>query len=72
MYVKTGDVRKNAKTACKSVDRLPILTPLSARRSAKPYGATLRCAPPALALQRFNLKGGQLFEADPGQRFGAD
>jgi hypothetical protein len=27
--------------------------------------------PPALALRRHNLEGGQLFDADPGQHFGA-
>ncbi len=36
------------------------------RPSSKPSGATLRCAPPALALHQPNLKGGQLFGADPG------
>jgi hypothetical protein len=45
--------------------------PTSARKSAKPSGATLRCAPPALALRLHNLQGGQLFDADPGQQFGA-
>jgi hypothetical protein len=45
--------------------------PPSARTSAKPSGATLRCAPPALALRPHNLKGGQLFDADPCQSFGA-
>ena len=45
--------------------------PTSARNSAKPSGATLRCAPPALALRHHNLKGGQLFDADPGPSFGA-
>ena len=45
--------------------------PPSARDSAKPSGATLRCAPPGLALRRRNLDGGQLFDADPGQLFGA-
>ena len=45
--------------------------PPSARDSAKPSGATLRCAPPGLALRRRNLEGGQLFDADPGQLFGA-
>lgn len=44
--------------------------PTSARYSAKPSGTTLRCAPPALALRRHNLEGGQLFDADPGQSFG--
>ncbi len=44
--------------------------PPSARTSAKPSGATLRCAPPALALRPHNLEGGQLFDADPGQSFG--
>ena len=43
--------------------------PLPARTSAKPSGATLRCAPPALALTPHNRKGGQLFDADPGQSF---
>jgi hypothetical protein len=45
--------------------------PPPARASAKPSGATLRSAPPALALRPHNLDGGQLFDADPGQRFGA-
>jgi hypothetical protein len=47
------------------------MRPPKARTSAKPSGATLRCAPPALALRRHNLEGGQLFDADPGQQFGA-
>jgi carboxypeptidase C (cathepsin A) len=49
----------------------PNTDPPKARTSAKPYDATLRCAPPALALRRHNLEGGQLFDADPGQPFGA-
>jgi hypothetical protein len=38
--------------------------PPKARAGAKPCGATLRCAPPALAPRRHNLRGGQLFSAD--------
>jgi hypothetical protein len=53
---------------CRSASKLD---PPSARDSAKPSGATLRCAPPALALRPHNLEGGQLFDADPGQMFGA-
>ena len=45
--------------------------PPKARASAKPSGTTLRYVPPALALRRHNLEGGQLFDADPGQHFGA-
>src|SRR5690349_20311719 len=41
--------------------------PSKARASAKPSGTTLRYVPPALALRRHNLEGGQLFDADPGQ-----
>ena len=52
------------------VDRHPIRTH-HRRVHAKSSGATLRCAPPALALCRHNLEGGQLFDADPGQSFGA-
>ena len=40
------------------------MRPPPARNSAKPSSATLRCAPPGLALRRHNLKGGQLFDAD--------
>ena len=54
----------SCRSACKT-------DPPSARDSAKPSGATLRCAPPRLALRRHNLEGGQLFDADPGQLFGA-
>ena len=57
-----------APGCCRSA---PNTDPLKARASAKPSGATLRCAPPALALRRHNLEGGQLFDADPGQQFGA-
>ena len=56
------------RAVCRSA---PNTDPLKARASAKPSGATLRCAPPALALRRHNLEGGQLFDADPGQQFGA-
>ena len=45
--------------------------PPSARHRAKPFGASLRYGPTALALQSHNLKGGRLFEADPGQQFEA-
>jgi len=47
------------------------MRPPSARTRAKPSGATLRCAPPVSALRPHNLEGGQLFDADPGQSFGA-
>jgi hypothetical protein len=43
--------------------------PPSARHSAKPFGAPLRYAPTALALQLRNLGSGQLFDADPGHGF---
>src|SRR5262247_2544469 len=55
----------------RSVDRPPIRTTKSTRTSAKPSGATLRCAPPALALRHHSIEGGQLFEADPGHGFDA-
>lgn len=45
--------------------------PPSARHRAKPFGASLRYAPTALARLSHNLKGGQLFDADPGQQFEA-
>jgi len=56
----------SASAGCRSASKLG---PPSARDSAKPSGATLRCAPPALALRLHNLEGGQLFDADPGQQF---
>ncbi len=52
--------------ACRSASKAD---PPSARDSAKPCGASLRAS--SLALRRHNLKGGQLFDADPGQLFGA-
>ena len=58
----------DAEQACRSA---PNPDPPPARENAKSSGATLRCAPPALALHRHNLEGGQLFDADPGQQFGA-
>jgi hypothetical protein len=55
-------------TLCRSASNPdPPLAP----DSAKPSGATLRCAPPDLARRPHNLEGGQLFDADPGQSFGA-
>ena len=47
-------------TRCRSA---PNPDPSSAPRSAKPSGAKLRCAPPALVLRPHNLEGGQLFDA---------
>jgi CO dehydrogenase nickel-insertion accessory protein CooC1 len=61
---KTLEAMRECGSASKS-------DPPSAPDSAKPSGATLRFAPPALALQHHNLDGGQLFDADPGQQFGA-
>jgi hypothetical protein len=43
----------------------------SARQRQAPSSAPLRYALAALALQRHNLEGGQLFGADPGHGFGA-
>ena len=63
-WVKTSPDARTCRSASK-------LDPPSARDSAKPSGATLRCAPPALALRPHNLEGGQLFDADPGQQFDA-
>jgi hypothetical protein len=65
---KGGQSHDQGSEACRSASKLD---PPSARDSAKPSGATLRCAPPALALRPHNLEGGQLFDADPGQMFGA-
>jgi hypothetical protein len=62
------DFSRWAGDGCRSA---PNTDPPKAPTSAKPSGATLRCAPPALALRRHNLEGGQLFDADPGQQFGA-
>lgn len=56
------------KSSCRSASKV---THYRHARSAEPSGATLRCAPPALALRPHNLEGGQLFDADPGQSFGA-
>ena len=66
--VEIDDDLPDSRIECRSA---PNTDPLKARASAKPSGATLRCAPPALALRRHNLEGGQLFDADPGQQFGA-
>jgi hypothetical protein len=63
-----GSLPHDKELICRSASKLD---PPSARDSAKPSGATLRCAPPALALRPHNLEGGQLFDADPGQMFGA-
>ena len=66
--IEAALIKQRLDLACRSA---PNTDPLKARASAKPSGATLRCAPPALALRRHNLEGGQLFDADPGQQFGA-
>ena len=50
-----GDMQKWAKNTRVSVG-IQIRPPLSARDRAEPSGATLRCAPPALALRHHNLE----------------